>query len=164
MTAACALRNRNVNDGLTTTWEVLRKTKNDVAFEILIRAFDESPRSEIREGALRTLLNRRSVAGPKTLLARWHELSDEWKEIVAENPGRMSAALRDAVLDTDHQTCANGCDTAVRICEYDLIPTLRKTMRIRCVIFHCRHWLTCPSVCMRSFPNPGTTHSGAILA
>ena len=36
----------------------------------------------------------------------------------------MSHALRDAVLDTNPQTCRNGCDAILWFREYDVIPTL----------------------------------------
>ena len=57
-------------------------------------------------------------------MARWHELDERRRQLIAENPRRISAAVRDAILSTDAVTCANGCDALLRIREYELIPTL----------------------------------------
>jgi HEAT repeat protein len=51
-------------------------------------------------------------------------MNDRWKAILQENRGRMSAALRDAVLGGDAQMCANGCQAILWFREYDLTAAL----------------------------------------
>ena len=51
-------------------------------------------------------------------------MSPQWKSIIRQNQGRLSGALRDAVVGSDSQLFRNGCQAAVWFREYDLIPTL----------------------------------------
>jgi HEAT repeat protein len=112
-----------VSEGLRTTLEHLARTENEAAVSILIPALDSSDRA-IQEGALRSLLRRRSLAGQREVLNRLHLLDDRWKAIVEEHRASMSHALRDAVLDPSPQLCANGCQAILWFREYDLLPTL----------------------------------------
>ncbi|MBS0208166.1 MAG: HEAT repeat domain-containing protein [Planctomycetes bacterium] len=109
--------------GLSKTFEFLSQTENEAAVDLLLRAL-ESPTQHIQHAALRALLERRSVAGQLYLVRRWHTLPVDWLTILDEHRGRMTQALRDAVLDADPQVCDNGCQAALRFREYDLIPTL----------------------------------------
>ena len=70
------------------------------------------------------LLARRSAAGQRELLRRWHTLSKRWKKIVADSGGRLSNAIRDAIVSRDEQLQLNGCDAVLTLREYDLIPAL----------------------------------------
>jgi HEAT repeat protein len=114
---------RVMSAALATTFRVLAKTENEAAVRVLIAALD-SPYGTIREGALKAILKRRSPAGGRELLRRLHTLPQEWREIIRQNPGRMTRTLRDAMLGTDQQMFVNACRAAVWFQEYDLIPTL----------------------------------------
>jgi len=112
-----------VSGGFQTTCELLAQTENEAAVAILIPALD-SPEPSIQEGALRSLLLRRSLAGQREILRRLHTIDDGWKSIIEEHRASMSHALRDAVLDPSPQLCANGCQAILWFREYDLLPAL----------------------------------------
>ena len=109
--------------GIETTLRLLKKTPNEAALRVLIPAMD-SPREEIRQAALETLLGHRNLAGHKAILCRLHTLDEKQQAIVLHSSTRMSSAIRSAVLGSDGQLCENGCMCAVRFREYDLISTL----------------------------------------
>jgi len=90
---------------------------------VLISALD-SPRHAVQEGALRAILDRHSVAGQKEVVRRLHVIDARWKAILEEKHGRMTHALRDAVLSADAQLCQNGCQGVLWFREYDLTPAL----------------------------------------
>ncbi len=108
---------------LQITLDVLAKTGNDAAVDVLVPALDSADES-IQEGALRALLTRRTPAGHRELVRRWNLLDERLRSLVAEHPGRISGAVRDAILSRDGRLCANGCDAAQFIHEYDLMPAL----------------------------------------
>lgn len=109
--------------GLETTFAVLLQTGNESAINVLIAALDSSDR-DIQAGAIHALLHRSSAAGKRELIRRWNELSERWKTLVAERPGRMAGALRDAILNSDARLRANGCDAVLWTRDYDLAPVL----------------------------------------
>ena len=112
-----------MSGGLETTVAVLAATKNEAAVDVLIQALHTGQRA-IQEGALRALLKRRSHAAQEELVRRWHTLSDRWKAIIAERPGRVAPAVRGAMSSVDAQICANGCEAVLWLHEYDLMPAL----------------------------------------
>ncbi|MDZ4818293.1 MAG: HEAT repeat domain-containing protein [Planctomycetota bacterium] len=109
--------------GLTTTFALLAKTKNEAADEVLLPGL-ESDRSDLRIGALRALLERHSEAGHREIVNQWHNYDDERRTLVKEFRGSMTAALRHAVLSFETQLCRNGCDMVLDSREYDLAPAL----------------------------------------
>ena len=109
--------------GLETTFAVLSQTGNESAVDLLIAALDSSDR-DIQTGAVRTLLHRSSLVGKRELVRRWNELSERWKSLVADRPGRMSGAVRDAILSSDARLRTNGCDAVLWTRDYDLVPVL----------------------------------------
>ena len=109
--------------GLSKTLETLATTKNEAAVAALIPALD-SRHKNIQHGALRALLDRRSPTGQREIVRRLHSIDASWRAIIAEKQGRLSAALRSAVLDADPQFCRNGCNAAIAFREYDLIAPL----------------------------------------
>jgi HEAT repeat protein len=116
-------RGRRVNAALTATFELLAKTKNEAAVPMLISALD-STSPVVATAAVRAILQRRCPTGMRQLVGRFHEMSDQWREVIREFHGRLLPALRDAVLSGDVHLVENGCDAARLFCEYDLIPTL----------------------------------------
>lgn len=112
-----------MNEGLKTTFDTLAATENEACIGVLIPGLD-SPHQQIQEEALRVLLRRRSSAGQREVIRRLHWAPEQWLDILAEFRGRISAALRDSVLGSDKQTCANGCRAILKFAEYDLMPAL----------------------------------------
>jgi HEAT repeat protein len=112
-----------VSEGLSTTLQLLATTSNEAAVRVLNAALD-SPHAAIREGALSAILSRRSPAGHREVLRRLDAVDERSRAIIEEHRGRMTQALRDAVLSGDRQLCINGCRAAVWFREYDLIPPL----------------------------------------
>lgn len=110
---------------LDITLGVLAETRNEAATDALRDAL-ASPHAAVQEGALRSLAERRSLPAQRELLARWHTLPDAWKTIVAEKPGRLASALRDALLGDDENLLASACDAVLALREYDLMPALIK--------------------------------------
>ena len=109
--------------GLSATFRLLTTTKNEAAIGVLIPALD-SAHEAIQDQTLRALLDRHSVVGQKEIVRRLHEINPRWEAIIDESHGRMSAALRDAVLATSPQLCQNGCRAVLWFHEYDLMPAL----------------------------------------
>ena len=58
------------------------------------------------------------------VLRRLHKIDDSWREIIEQKPGRMNHALRDGLLSSNAQLCANACKAIRWLREYDLAPTL----------------------------------------
>lgn len=109
--------------GFQTTLDLLATTRNEAAVKVLLPQFD-SPRSWVRDGVFATLLRRRSPAGHLEVLRRLRDLPDHWRSIVQRYYGRMSTALRDAILSGDPLLCQNACHAILWFHEYDLMPTL----------------------------------------
>jgi hypothetical protein len=112
-----------VNGGLETTFAVLANSKNAAADSLLTNSLDAADR-DVRLGALRALLARRSMAGQRELLRRWRTLSNDWKTVVADNPLRFVRVVREAILSNDKELCLCGCDAALWIQDFYLIPVL----------------------------------------
>ncbi len=108
---------------MQTTFELLGATPNDAAVNVLIPALD-SGEPAIAEGALSAIFERRSVAGQREVLRRLHTINDRWRLIIEQARGRMSQALRDALLSGDRQLCVNACQAILWLREYDLMPAL----------------------------------------
>ncbi|HVA46506.1 MAG TPA: HEAT repeat domain-containing protein [Pirellulales bacterium] len=111
------------HEGLSITFDLLARTENEAATGLLLHAL-ESPDRHVSEAALRTLLKRHSLAGHQQLLRRLHALDPHWREILHEYRGTMSHALRDALVSSDGQSCANSCQAILWFHEYDLMPAL----------------------------------------
>lgn len=108
---------------LDTTLHVLATTRNEAAASVLVSALDAANEG-VRLGALNALLARRSPGGHRALIARWHTLPSGWKSLIVDKPGQLTGAIRDALLAAGEQLSANGCDAALAMAEYDLIPVL----------------------------------------
>ncbi len=91
--------------------------------QVLIAALD-CPDQAVQEGALVALLKRRTPAGGREILDRMPGMKPEWKTIIRHHRGRMTGALRDAILGDDRELCEKGCRAAVMFRDYDLVSTL----------------------------------------
>ncbi len=108
---------------LETTFEVLTSSRNEAVLPVLISALGR-PEGVIYESALKTLVARRSKLGHLAVLKQWHRLSPDQRKLVQEGRGRMSGALRDAVLTDEKQLFQNACELVEQFGEFDLVPTL----------------------------------------
>ncbi len=109
--------------GLETTFATLVASHNNATNPVLLAAL-ESTNTAVHDGAFKAIIARRNKAGHLAILQRWHLLSLEQKEYLQEGRGRMSGALRDAVLSEDDQLFVNACELVEQFKEFDLISTL----------------------------------------
>jgi HEAT repeat protein len=107
--------------GLATTFEHLSNTANESAAPLLLTALDASPR-EVRDLAITAMLARRNPAAELHILRRWRELSQRWKQQVADRPGWLSGAIRAAIVNRDPHVYDCACEAAVYTRDYDSIP------------------------------------------
>ena len=112
-----------MSDGLGITFQVLSRINNDAATSVLIAAL-ESPHRAIAEEALRAILKRPSPAGHREVLSRLHALDNGLIDVIRENRGRLTTAIRGAILGSDPHMCNNGFQAVLWFAEYDLIPAL----------------------------------------
>ncbi|MGI9429131.1 MAG: hypothetical protein ACR2NM_10765 [Bythopirellula sp.] len=112
-----------MTSGLATTFETLAASRNEAANPVLLAAL-ESNDSAVSDGALKTIIARRNKAGHLAILKRWHTLAAPQRDFLQEGRGRMSGALRDAVLSDNDQLFANACEIVEQFKEYDLVATL----------------------------------------
>jgi HEAT repeat protein len=109
--------------GVAITFEALMKTHNEAAFEVLVAALD-SPQPAIADGAVETLLRRRSLTGHREVFARLATLAPRQRAIVANNPRWLGRAVREAIVSTSDDAFARGCSAAADLRDYEMIPTL----------------------------------------
>lgn len=105
------------------TIDRLGRTENEAAGPVLLAALD-SPHLAVQEGALDAIMVRRSLIGQREIIRRFDTLSERWLQVLDERRGRMTQALRDAVLGHDEHMCRNACEAILRFREYDLMATL----------------------------------------
>jgi HEAT repeat protein len=108
---------------IAKTFQLLTTTRNESALDVLLWGL-ESGEPHIQDAALRGLIERRSAAGHRQLVARWHTFAENWKSLLVERAGRVEGALRAAIVSTDFELHRNACDAVVEMREYDLVPTL----------------------------------------
>ncbi len=107
--------------GLATTFDILANTTNDSSATVLVTALDASQR-EVRDLAITALLARRNAAAELHILRRWPDLSQRWKQQVADRPGWLSGAIRAAIVNRDANLYQCACEAAVYTRDYDSIP------------------------------------------
>ena len=112
-----------MTSGLSATLELLGSTANEAAVPVLIWALD-SPHREMQQGAVEALLARSNRQGHRELLARLHRFPFSWLERMRESWDRLRPAIREAICSEDSQLRHNGCQAAVWLRQYEVIPTL----------------------------------------
>ncbi len=112
-----------MSHGFAATFQVLTKSPNEASAGVLLPLLDAADPA-VAEAALAALLDRRSVAGQHAIVKRLHQIDDRWRAIIDGRRGRLSQALRDAVVSTDPALCRNGCQAILWFKEYDLVPAL----------------------------------------
>lgn len=108
---------------LATTFRLLAKTDNESAVNVLVAGLNSSQR-EVREQALTAILDRQSPTTELLLLRRWPELSERWKQQIAERPGWLSRAIRAAIVNRERSLFEIACTAAVVTRDYEAIPYL----------------------------------------
>ena len=112
-----------MSNRIATTFDFLSTTENEAAVRVLTAGL-ESRFAELRDMAIDAILSRRNSIGHRALLRRLHLLPENCRARIRNSPTQMTHALRDVVLETDPQICANGCEAVLWFREYDLIPAL----------------------------------------
>ncbi len=112
-----------MSSGLSTTYEILAASRNDAANGALLDAL-RSTDAEVYDGALRATIARRNKQGHLAVLGMWHRMSAKQRQYLQEGRGRMSGALRDAVLSEEEQLFENACEVVEHFKEFDLVSTL----------------------------------------
>jgi HEAT repeat protein len=109
--------------GLAQTFALLAETRNEAALDVLLPALD-SPVVLIQEASLQALLARRNPVAQRAVLSRLHRDTERWKAIIGDGRGQLTHALREGVLGSDPQLCANACQAILWFREYDLMQSL----------------------------------------
>jgi hypothetical protein len=109
--------------GLAVTFDVLWKTHNESAVNLLLNALD-SPLAEVRNGALESLLKRRTVAGHQEIIRRLPSWDSSARDIVRQYHRYLGRGLRDAILSHDLTVFTTGCAATLEFRDYDMLPTL----------------------------------------
>jgi HEAT repeat protein len=123
-----------VTDGLDRTWTILANTPNQAAVPVLLSALT-SRHSEIRMGAIRSLVLRRSVDGHAEIIRRFESFREleqlALTQAIHQSTHQMKTALRDAVLAEHAELCESACHIIVLGKVYDMLPTLVKAAENR---------------------------------
>ena len=121
-------------DALDKTWNILTNSPNRAAVPVLVAAL-KSRHVEIRLGAIRSLVLRRSAEGHTEIIRRFASLGEleqaTLAEAVHQSTHHMKSALHDAVLDEQVELCENACHVTLLGKVYDMLPTLVKAAENR---------------------------------
>ena len=112
-----------MSTGLATTFKTLVASRNVAVGPVLTTAL-ESADPTVYDGTLKAMISRRNKGGHLAILQRWHLLTPQQQEYLQEGRGRMSGALRNAVLSEEEQLFANACELVEKFQEFDLVSTL----------------------------------------
>jgi hypothetical protein len=112
-----------VSQTLATTFRTLAETDSPSAFRLLLAGLDHSWPAIHREALIGLLLRRRPEC-QREILLRWPELWRCWQRVLYAHRDRMSRAVREAVTGADPQLCVLGCEAAVCLDYYDIVPNL----------------------------------------
>jgi HEAT repeats len=123
-----------LKEALDKTWNILTNSPNRAAVAVLLTAL-KSRHLEIRLGAIRCLVLRRSAEGQTEVIRRFASFSDVEQAAVADavlhSTHHMKSALHDAVLDERLDLCESACHIILLGKVYDALPTLVKAAENR---------------------------------
>jgi HEAT repeat protein len=123
-----------VKEALDKTWNILTNSPNRAAVAVLIAAL-KSRHVEIRLGAIRSLVLRRSAEGHTEIIRRFASLGEPEQaalgEALHQSAHHMKSALHDAVLAENLELCENACHVTLLGKVYDMLPTLAKAAENR---------------------------------
>ncbi len=109
--------------GLRTTCRFLARTENEAAVEVLVAALD-CPQAEVRDEALRALLDHRSPAAHLAVLQRMSSMDERARGIITERPERLTSVLVETARDPSPDLCTNACNAIAACRLYDAMPAL----------------------------------------
>ena len=109
--------------GLSVTLDVLCKTHNEAAVDLLLAALD-NPDPSIRDGALEALLKRRTIAGHREIINLLPRLDARGREIVARHHRLLGRAIREALQSPEPEQFTKGAAATLEFRDYDMLPTL----------------------------------------
>jgi len=112
-----------MNAGLQETFQILTKTENEAAVDVLAAGLD-CPHKAIRDRSLQALLTRSSPRGHQEIFRRLAKLDKRCRAIISERPERLMRAAGAALESMDGATCATALKGIVSFRLYDTIPAL----------------------------------------
>src|SRR4029434_2436484 len=118
MRSCCAM-----TQGLETTLSKLAATDNESAVALLVAALD-LPDHTVCDGAIQALVMPQSSVAAAEVLRRWDRLPERWKALIAQRGDWLAGAIRKALLDAHDDLHRIGCEAAVHMRDYDVIPLL----------------------------------------
>jgi len=116
-----------MSTGPQTTFKFLAKTENEAAVDVLISALDCGDKST-RNGALRSILERRGSAGHRAVFKRLPKMDESAKKIIDERPDRMEQVVASVLKNPDTKICKSVCKVIVAYRLYDAMPALGKLL------------------------------------
>lgn len=116
-----------MTSGLTTTFDVLARTDNQAAVELLVQALGHVE-PVIARGALSALLSRPGPPGQREILRLFAHMDEASRALIRQHPGCLADAMRDAVLGHDRELCETARAAILELREYDLIAALRTAL------------------------------------
>jgi HEAT repeat protein len=123
-----------VKEALDKTWNILTNTPNRAAVAVLLSAL-KSRHVEIRLGAVRSLVIRRSAEGHTEIIRRFASFGELEQATLADavihSAHHMKSSLHDAVLAEHFELCENACHVILLGKVYDTLPTLVKAAENR---------------------------------
>ena len=112
---------------LDTTLSLLEHSRNQAAVPVLVAALD-APHVNIRSGAVRALVRRRSPNGHTAVLRHFSKFGEREHAVLVESlpvaADNLKAALHDAVADECEDLCESACHLILLGRAYDHLSTL----------------------------------------
>jgi HEAT repeat protein len=106
--------------GLEITFELLGASENETVAQVL-RAGLESRDRALAEGTLHAALRCRPPELMLELIHHWQHLSERWRNAIAQKPGVLTHALREAFVSPDTELAQNAAEAATYLCECELV-------------------------------------------
>jgi HEAT repeat protein len=123
-----------LKEALDKTWNILTNSPNRAAVAVLLSAL-KSRHIEIRLGAIRALVLRRSAEGHIEIIRRFASYGElelaALAEAIQKSAHHMKSALHDAVLAENIELSENACYVILLGKVYDAMPTLIKAAENR---------------------------------
>jgi HEAT repeat protein len=123
-----------LKEALDKTWNILTNSPNRAAVAVLLSAL-KSRHVEIKLGAIRSLVQRRSAEGHSEIIRRFVSFGElesaALAEAIQKSAHHMKSALHDAVLAENVELCESACRMILLGRVYDTLPTLVKAAENR---------------------------------
>lgn len=109
--------------GINKTFQVLAESRNKAASRLMVDAI-ESSHDEIRAKACETAAKKPNHAAHSEIVRHFCTLDETARKKLAANSDRLFGAVRSALLSPDMEVQKNGCQAAVSLALFDLVPTI----------------------------------------